>query len=189
MPRYIEFLTTFLYSPITGCLYDSTTTRACYNWISGNVISLGNLPNISQHHWVDCLHTGLLTFQPHAGGEKEKKEKINGFNFLLFFLCDRKDKNIDKEQNNGAPLSLQTVSWALVYLQGSVSSVAYTTATQTRTQSPGLYLSFSLGESVPSSSSSSLAPMSLCRAKSSKMMSSSLGREKGLQRGLQNQRL
>lgn len=83
------------------------------------------------------------------------------------------------ENTKAAPARVEKASRLGLDLQvTSVSSALPTSATQQRQQAElCLYLSSSLGESTGSSSSSfsSFAPISRWRAKSSKMMSSSLG--------------
>lgn len=93
----------------------------------------------------------------------------------LSFYCtplqDGRDK-CEQEHNNCTTVSvLKGVPFCQVISKGSLVSV------QHRKLLSAIYLSFSLGESAPSSSSSlsSFGPISRCRAKSSKMMSSSLG--------------
>lgn len=91
----------------------------------------------------------------------------------LSFYCtplqDGRDK-CEQEHNNCTTVSvLKGVPFFQVISKGSLVSSQHWKLLS------AIYLSFSLGESAPSSSSSlsSFAPVSRCRAKSSKMMSSS----------------
>lgn len=91
-----------------------------------------------------------------------------------FYFTPSLDGRDECEQvhNNSTTVSVlkgvPTLTQAI--LKGSLETSRHKENTQR------VYLSFSLGESTPSSSSSlsSFAPISRCRAKSSKMMSSSL---------------